>query len=290
MKNPSRLLIPLFILIILVFTFIIVRVIYKNNIQKHETGLSINKTGNTDPDLSYLEKDLYARIMTPEELKKAELSLATGIIINDGQNDFFQLTGELKPDEEDGRYDNFRPYPLPYTDVKNVSVGADNTYIYFKFLFYGNFPKEIPVYDNDTLEVIVTKVEELSSASSGIEPYEINTDLMYGRYDGKGKVTPITPQFDHYAFISTDGGMKDRNTNGLVGGGLGYDYIFVAYPLSILNVKLGDEVTFRTTSETASSKYHHEVIDSIGSGPDSKFSMKIKYKLGSKTYDNLGTK
>lgn len=224
--------------------------------------------------------------MTLEQMQKAEVAIAAGIKIDDAQNDYFQLSGTPVQDE-DGRFDNYDPYPIPYTDLKSVSVGADSEYVYFKFQFFGKFPVEMPSYNGDEIECTEAKVEDFGSSTTSQEPYELHDYVIYGRYLN-GRLEKVTPQLDHYAFISTDTKMGNHNKKGMVGGGMGYDYILSAYPLSLFNLKLGDEVTFRAMSETASAKYHHQDIDGAGTSVTSKSGILIKYKLGSSIFENLG--
>ena len=78
--------------------------------------------------------------MTKEELAKANTALEAGIFIEDEENDFIDLPEGL---QGDGRPDSQDPLPLPFADIKSVRIGADETYIYLKYEFYGTFPDEL---------------------------------------------------------------------------------------------------------------------------------------------------
>jgi hypothetical protein len=76
---------------------------------------------------------------------------------------------------------------------------------------------------------------------------------------------------------------------GSVFGGPGYDYIIAAYPLDLLGIEYGTEVTFGCISETGSATFHHEAADFILDVPErAKSGATIKYVLGSNTYENMG--
>ena len=92
-------------------------------------GASINR-GSGEPTKAFTEA----------QLKAANTALASGVEINDPQNDWVKVPKGTK--QPDGRYDNDQPYPLGWTDYRSLSIGADQNYIYFKYRFWGEFPKK----------------------------------------------------------------------------------------------------------------------------------------------------
>lgn len=236
-------------------------------------------------------KDRLTRGFTDAELAAANLALANGIKIDDPQNDWYKFPpGSVQPD---GRPDNSNPYPLGWTEFRSVSVGADENYIYFKFQFWDVFPKEAVIYNGDLIRSIGAKIESLSFVNSegnndsadlgdGIWYADFNNESMPASQSTVGHGSMISPigRDEHMETI-----FKNMTGAGMVAGGPGFDYLLGAYPLSLFNLKLGDEVTFHSSTETGSAIFHHEALDILLDVPNSKFGETISYKLGSNHYD-----
>jgi hypothetical protein len=79
--------------------------------------------------------------------------------------------------------------------------------------------------------------------------------------------------------------FKVLTDDSMVEGGPGYDYILSAFPLSLFSLKLGDEVTFDSDTETGSVIYHHEAVDTLLGELDSKFGKIIRYRIGADQYE-----
>ncbi len=237
-------------------------------------------------------KDGLLRPFTDTQLAAANLAIAKGIKIEDPQYDWYKFPiGSMQPD---GRPDNPEPYPLPWTDFRSVSVGADQNYIYFKFQFWGEFPLTTASYNGDFIRSTGAKITSFTfinsegikdSADLGTGPWfvtmENDTWVPAGQATlGQGAMISPTGRDERMETI-----FKINTGAGMVAGGPGYDYILSAFPLSLFNLKLGDEVTFDSSTETGSTIYHHEAVDILLGKPGEKFGETIKYKLGSDYYE-----
>lgn len=253
-----------------------------------------SKTADAEENKS--EKGEMPEYFSNIELEKAEEAFTKGIKIDDPQNDFYKFPpNSIQPD---GRPDNSNSYPLLYTDLKSLSVGADNNYIYFKFEFWGEFPEDTPEYNNDILTGTGAKIEDFTFI--GEDGYkdsaELGDGVTYVRYLENGTFTKGRSSLGQLAMINPIGQdelmetiYKEKNGKGLIYGGPNYDYIIGAYPLDLFGIDYGDVVTFRCSTETGSQIYHHECIDVLLDIEDSKFGSTIEYKLGSNKYEILET-
>jgi hypothetical protein len=237
-------------------------------------------------------KDGLTRPFTDTELTAANLAIANGIKIEDTQYDWYKFpVGSIQPD---GRPDNPEPYPLPWTDFRSVSVGVDQNYIYFKFQFWGEFPLGAVSYNGDLINSTGAKITNFTftnnegkkdSADLGAGPWyvtmENNTWVPAENVRlGQGAMISPTGRDEHMETI-----FKINTGAGMIAGGPGYDYILSAFPLSLFNLKLGDEVTFDSSTETGSKIYHHEAVDILLDKPGEKFGEVVIYKLGSDHYE-----
>src|SRR4030066_623253 len=251
-----------------------------------------SKTADAEEDKS--GKGEMPEDFSNEELEKAEEAFAKGIKIDDPQNDFFKFPpNSIQPD---GRPDNSNSYPLPYTDLKSLAVGVDNSYIYFKFEFWGKFPEDTPEYDNDILTSTGAKIEDFTfiGEDSYRDSAELGDDVTYVKYLENGTFTKGESTLGQLAMITPIGQdelmetiYETKNGKGLIYGGPNYDYIIGAYPLDLFGIDYGDVVTFSCSTETGSQYYHHECVDILLDVEDSKFGSTIEYKLGSNKYEIL---
>jgi len=254
---------------------------YKND-RAHETkeGISING-GKDDKGRGFTEKELIA----------ANLALDGGISIDDPKDDWYKFPeGSM---QSDGRPDNANPYPLGWTDYRNVGIGADQNYIYFKFQFWDIFPKNALVYNGDLIQSTSAKITNFKFINSEgkVDSADLIADSWYASFEDKNKPAD-KPSIGAGAMISPMGIdemsetiFKVMTDDSMIAGGPGYDYILCAFPLSLFNLKLGDEVTFDSATETGSNIYHHEAMDTLLGEPDSKFGKVIRYQLGSNQYE-----
>jgi len=231
------------------------------------------------------------------QLVAIENALSKGITIQDDQNDW-ETTPDTLPE---GEVDNENPYPLPWTDLKSVSFGADENYIYFKFQFWGNFPREPVTYEGDLIQGVGTYVAQLRFGQGKHDWAQLQDTISYMDAANTSEIA-TAPQLHHSAMISPTGERDEKlddiyeqnSREGMIGGGADTDYLLAAYPLELLGLKYGDTTTFNLGSESHSTKYHHVAKDHILSlqNPDTKhggtISGTIRWIIGSNTYENVG--
>lgn len=265
------------------------------NSYKVEDGSSTQDGSKSEEDKGNKnEKGEMPEVFSSQELKNAEEAFAQGIKIDDPQNDFFKFP--LNSVQPDGRLDNPDSYPLAYTDLKSLAVGADKNYIYFKFEFWGKFPEDTPEYNNDILISTGAKIEEFTftGKNGNKDSAELGDGVNYVRYLDNGAFTKAKSTIGQLAMISPVGQdelletiYQTKNGKGLIYGGPNYDYIIGAYPLDLFGINYGDVVTFRCSTETGSQMFHHECIDLLLDIEGTKFGSSIEYKVGSNQYKLL---
>ena len=233
------------------------------------------------------------RRFSDKELANANTAIAKGITIEDPQSDWYQFpAGSIQPD---GRPDNPNPYPLGWTDFKSVSVGADEKYIYFKFRFWDNFPEKAVFYNGDLIQGTGAKITSFKFVGKDgkEDSADLDASVMYSSFSVKS-VSADKPSVGQGAMISPYGRdaqmetlFKVNTSEGMVAGGPGQDFLLAAFQLSLFNLKLGDTVTFDSSTESGSNKFHHEAVDLLLGVPDFKFGQTIKYTLGSDKYEMI---
>lgn len=253
-----------------------------------------------DSNEKSINKDLKiegsSREFTKAELEKANLALSKGIKIDDPKDDFYIIPEEVI--EGDGRPNNYNPYPLGYTDIKSFNMAADEDYLYLKYELWDKFPSTMPSHDGDFIWLTGPSVSEMLFYRDGkADIAQIVTEIMYStdRPTSDNKVWPAKePELRHTIMMSPTGFdstgdniVKNITRSGMVAGGSGTDYVLSAVPLSIFGLKFGDEIIFSVTDETGSAKYHHESVDLLLEEGSNKEGDKIKYKLGSSTYEKM---
>lgn len=229
------------------------------------------------------------KTFSAEQLAAANTALNNGIKIDDPQNDWYKVAEGTK--QSDGRPDNPNPYPLGWTDLKSLNIGADQNYIYIKFIFWDRFPDKALSYSGDKMDGGSAKINYFTFTNSqGKQDWADLITPISLREQSNGKLMPS----EVMAMISPKGKDVHNETlfttytkDGLFAGGPGKDYLLSAFPLEQFNLKLGDKVTFDCTTEIGSEIYHHEAIDILLSRDDSKFADTIEYVLGSNTYQNM---
>lgn len=268
-------------------------------LSNHNNKINQDKE-NQNADDPYRGSD--TKKMTETEVQKANGALASGVSIDDIQNDWYKFPANSI--EGDGKPDNTNPYPLPYTDIKNVSFGADSNYIYFKFTYWGKQPTNLTQYNGDDLKsfcnnVAISKyIDKDGKSQVGL----ISTGSFYTENNYKQKSNEAS--MDYYAVIpalkitvfgeqtstdkSNEAVYKINSSKGRVSGGPGYEYSLAAFPLETLGLKLGDTIEFDIAYETNSRIYHHEAVDQLLGIGQYKVGNTIQYKIGANTYTDLG--
>src|SRR3989304_3853110 len=155
-----------------------------------------------------------------------------------------------------GRPDNPNPYPLPWTDFRSVSVGADQNYIYFEFKFWGKFPNDQMIYNGDAIGGPGGKITSFAFTNheGKTDSADLGGGIIYGMKEEKGGIRD--PFIGCWAMISPQGIdatsetiFKINTSESMAAGGPGTDYLICAFPLKLFNLKLGDEITFDSSTE-----------------------------------------
>ena len=254
-------------------------------------GMAGCAKGNDKIDSGSIEKGVKTVNFTAGQLVTAEAALAKGITMEDGPGDYVHFpAGSIQPD---GRPDNADPYPLPYTDLKSVSISADADYLYVRWQFHGEFPASSVEYNGDLLWNITCKIEEFTFTDGQglLQSATLTSSLSLADYKNGQWVKTEHPSVGQLAMVSPTGQdskqeilYKINTGEGLVAGGVGQDYILSAFPLSLFGIKIGDEVVFSCATETGSQIYHHASVDVLFGTETSKAGAPISYKLGSGEY------
>lgn len=285
-KKKWIIIISSILLIIILGIFIFSKSLASDNSQKENQD---NEKSDNKVDKGEIPK-----AFTKAMLKRADDAFSNGISFDDPENDWYlPEPGTMQWDKPD----NPAPYPLPFTDLKSVSLGADEEYLYVKLVYYGEFPKKMPSYDGD----------DIFSTGGGIEGFrfitkegkpdyaEIGSGVMYIQFTGdnetNGYVPLDKPTVGQLAMIFLIGQdehgeslYKTMNGAGFIEGGPGYDYLLSAFPLSEFGVSYGQEVNLTLGIEAGSNKWHHESIDLILNENNSKSGSMIVWKLGTNEY------
>jgi len=255
-------------------------------------------TSNSPPDPSKAQtgdKGEPPKEFTSAMEKRAEDAFAKGITIDDPENDWYRFPeGSRQWDKPD----NPNPYPLSYTDLKQVKLGADEEYLYVKFVFYGNFPGKMPSYNGDDLFSTGAKIEQLSYATKEgkTDSAETGSAITYVQFTGaektEGHIPLGRPSTGQLAMISPQGTdeksetiYRTKNGAGFVSGGSGTDYLMSAFPLAEFGISYGQEINFSVSVESGSNLWHHESVDFLLNRNNSKSGAKIRYALGGNRYE-----
>lgn len=213
----------------------------------------------------------------PADLQqKAELAFARGITILDESNDFAWMgTGG-----SGGKPNNPTGYNLGFNDLKSITLGADDQYIYIKVMFWGTIPDLPPNINGDMIGSTVMKLnftneqgvdQAIWMLSFGYLPVvNLTTTNTYYFYGPTGIQEPEDKRF------------SGRGTDSQVIGGAGYDHLIGALPLKGINLNAGQTVNLCFSVETASDKYDHASVDVLGG--HGKMPALITWKLGSDSY------
>ena len=291
----------LIIIIVLIISYIVIsNIINKNNDNKKEKEkLELERQRQADEDRR--NEELLHPKLTKAELTKAYNSFENGIEIDDPKWDFVKMPGGL---QGDGRPDNQNPERLAYTDLKKVYIGADTEYIFVKYEFYGNFPKEVYEFgDRDFLAGIgvnfvitsyynhnLKKHDEAALLQLAITYVSRNKDQRLVDWDSVFLENPTTGTS---TFGEANSKVKDENGedtygistgNGKTYGGVGTNYLLAEFPLSNLGLKYGDQIIFEIGVESSSRVYHHQSSDALLDYGHEKSVKYITWTIGANFY------
>ena len=240
-----------------------------------------------------------------DELKAAETALAQGITITDLQNHWALINEGV---QADGRKDNGKPYPIAFTDIKSVTLGADGHYMYLKYEFYDVLPEKLFYFENPDLGLtdfisglgggfFLSNFFNRDTGKDDVGGMSISLTWVQGdsqRYtDNPNLFAPPVVAVQNQATLT--GGKFDNgddrynidDVNGLVAGGAGTNYLMAAFPLKEYGLQLGDIIEGSLGIEVGSKLFHHECCDVV---LDCGFKAGeiIRYELGANSYENLG--
>jgi hypothetical protein len=245
------------------------------------------------------------KVFTDKELDKVNTILAKGITITDQANDWAPIQEGLQPD---GRKDNGQPYPISFTDVKSITLSADEQYLYIKTELYGVIPNDVTYWQNtqyNQQDFIMGMCCNFDLASflnrnTGLQDQGLmQTSVFWVKGDPRDSL--INPQFVTVPILgtssfATNSGTKDKNnediytmstSEGRVGGGAGFDYFIGVFALKNFGLQFGDVIECDVSLEIGSKLFHHECVDVI-LDCGYKAGETIRWKIGTNTYENLG--
>jgi len=215
----------------------------------------------------------------PAEMQNlAEQAFIAGITIEDNENDFAQM-GE-KPGDSEEKPNNPVAYPLAYADVKSVTLGADEEYLYCKMEFWGKIPNQPAEIGDDKISGTGIKVNITNSKGEDQEIWMLGFGYL-----------PVLdlPTLNTYYFYGPTGiqepedkRFSGRGGDSKIAGGAGTDYVMGALPLAHTGMSLGQEIFFSVSVETASLKYDHATVDVLGG--QGKMPALITWKLGTNIF------
>jgi len=164
-------------------------------------------------------------------------------------------------------------YEFSFADLKEVDVGVDSKYLYIRYWFNGTWPRndsDWPNINGDQLEDIIcnTLFDTDNNPSTGVmsdggtevatsmgcrrnNSYGFDPPYFYGCKEGPTGIE--FPEEERYQNV--------YNNDSFRFGGVGYDYVIGAYPLSEVKLSAGQTVTMLTECETTSSLYHDATFD-----------------------------
>lgn len=283
----------IFVLLLIIIGWLMLKGFSKD----HDTSQPDKKTyqqENLEEDIKSEEKKNVGdftstgetKSFTDIQLSAANVALESGIKMDDPENDWLKIAKGTT--QSDGKEDNPEPYPLGWTDLKNLNIGADENFLYIKFSFWDRIPDRAFSYNGDKMDGGSAKINYFTfTNSAGKKDWADLTTPISLREQSNGKLMPGAIM----AMISPKGEDTNRKTlfttyskDGLFAGGPGENYLLSAFPLNQFNLKLGDKVTFDCSVEISSEKYHHEAIDHLFERNGSKFADTIEYVLGGSTY------
>jgi hypothetical protein len=261
MKGLSKLLTPLFLAAILVFT---------GCEGSQQTTTTITSSTTTQTTTTSLTSTTITNTPNEELFSRAEQMLSEhGVTITDDEGDWI-WTG----DDEDNHY----PYPVPWADLLGVTFAADADYLYFRLTVAGVYPSsvsELPWYGEDQIihlslntcldtdnnmntgcfsdggaEVVL----EIGMMINPLGQWEPSYDFWYGP---TGVETPETARYAH---------MGNMDLVVAVWGGPGFDYLIIVYPVGLLGLHPGQTITVVGWAECSSLQYMHQhaTFDTLG--------------------------
>jgi hypothetical protein len=210
-------------------------------------------------------------------LRNAENAVSSGITVKDQQNDLVTLQGKLE--EETGQKNNPKSYTSPYLDVKTISVGADEKYLYYKVQYWGQIPRQAEKIGDDMIQGNMMKLhitdgkgreQAVLVINYGWTLFNLSGFETYYFYGPTGIETPEDKRFAH----------QDKDSK--IYGGPGTDYLIGAFPMEKLGLRQGQTIYMNLLGEAKSKQYTHASIDALGG--KGKMAGFITWEIGSNQY------
>lgn len=206
-------------------------------------------------------------------LSVAEKALAAGVRLTDPAGDWAYL-GTLD--------DNPEPYHLDCVDLRSLELAMDAEYLYVKIVVGGPIAAASADYplDGDTLLGLGYNVS-----------FDLDNNRMTGT-PGNGAEAILTSGFtvamdtgklrdSRYCMTGPTGSdredeafekrfIMEPHEYARIWGGIGYDYILTAVPLSVIGVLPDQAIAVSVWAEAGTGKYHHGAFDCFSANPSIK--------------------
>lgn len=208
-------------------------------------------------------------------LSNSEKAFDVGITIDDPKDDFVIF----ESNKEDLNENNPSPYRLPVLDVRSLSLGADENYVYYKITFYDTFPSKPIDINGDRIVGIGNKLSvldensELSILYTGFGYLPILRMPVLNTYYFWGPTGIVWPEEDRFTH-------QDKDSK--VYGGAGTNYVMGAFPINKSSLIYGQEAHLSFMMETESDRYTHAAVDVLRG--KEKFGGIISWKVGTNQY------
>jgi len=215
--------------------------------------------------------------MDEQMLRNAETTINAGITIQDQQDDIVSLQGKIE--KETGQSNNPQSYTSPYLDIKSISVGADEKYIYFKVQYWGPIPIKAEKIGDDEIQGNIIKLHLMNAQGKeqavlvlnyGYSLFNLSGFETYYFYGRTGIEEPEDKRYSH----------QDKDSK--IFGGPGTDYLIGAFLMEKLGLKPGQTTYMNLLGEAKSKKYHHASIDALGG--KGKMAGFITWSIGTNQY------
>jgi hypothetical protein len=192
-------------------------------------------------------------------LEQTKTTLEKGITIEDDQNDFAHMGDKGKTNEKPN---NPNSYKYTFFDIKSVSFGIDDKYLYCKIQFRDIIPSRTTTIENDYIEAGGVKVNILDSKGEDlailalqygyIPIFNIKTIASKYYYGPTGIREPEEKRFAY------------TEVNDKIYGGPESDYLLGIFSLEKINLSKGSIIQTNVSFEAESKIYDHASVDVLG--------------------------
>jgi hypothetical protein len=229
----------------------------------------------------------FAKTMSAEQRQKAEKALQNGIKIEDAKGDFVSDFKLIMPADQ-----------ILQFDTKSIEYGADDQYLYRKCSYRAVAEENLVLAGHGDIQMNCSSAlyidrQQPKAVKWGEEKYHmLTTNYDYAENLLGIELSINMPEGATEEDMNNSGVQYSikRPFGGLVYGGVGYDYVLAAWPLSELGLKSDDAVTiFSSTEEGAKGDGTHFAVDMVPQGNQKDGTM-VKWVLGQKEYQIIKEK